>query len=404
MKPSAKTGGLYLFTWLIEFAAMLVVFAVSRALAEAEAKPWVLGVVGGGFSLFLAVSSALSGHWSDRANRPRVMAAGTALLALCVVGCRLTGPEDKLHYLSYWLSAAALGLIYPPLYARLSAGADRNGFSRGIGRTVIAFALMWNLGIVSGLTAGGWLFQGSADWPLYGSIALALAALCLLWAIAPATAGPTQDDPTDPSTPDANPQTLSAAFMKLAWLANLGSAFSMGMVIHLFPDLAVHLGVPPDQHGIIVATSRVIVILTYFAMYHLSFWHLRLAPAIASQMLATVGLIVISYARQPVELVVGLALLSQLAGFNYFASLFYSTAGSSHEGRGAASGYHEATLALGFAAGSILGGLAGDIGDPGTPYRLGAAVIVVLALLQTGLYLTRVRPLMQRSEKLQRSL
>jgi MFS family permease len=402
MRP--KTRGLYLFTWILEFSVMLVVFGVSRALAEAGEQLWVLGVVGGGFSLFLSVSSAVSGRWSDRANRPRVMATGTLLLALCVGGCILTGPGHKLYYLSYWLSGAAIGLIYPPLYAQLSAGADRNGFSRGIGRTIIGFAMMWNLGLISGLTAGGWLFKGSADWPLYGSIALAGAALYLLRIISPAAAAQAQPPLTAPSTPDANPQILSAAFMKLAWLANLGSAFSMGMVIHLFPDLAVQLGVPSDRHGNIVATSRVVVILTYFAMYSFSFWHLRFAPAVASQALAAVGLIVISYAQQPVELVVGLALLSQLAGFNYFASLFYSTAGSSHERRGAASGFHEATLAMGFAAGSILGGLAGGTGDPGTPYRLGAVVIVVLALVQTGVYVTRVRPLMERSEKLQQSL
>ena len=403
MKRSMNTSWLYLFTWLVEFSAMLVIFTVSRSLAEAEAEPWVLGIVGGGFSLFLAASSAISGHCSDRANRSRLMATGIALLILCILGCRFTESTDKVHYLFYWLSAAALGLIYPSLYARLSASTDRKGFSRGIGRTVIGFALMWNLGIVSGLTAGGWLFKESADWPLYGSIVLAIAALCLLWFITPTEATQTQEDPKDLSTPEVKSQTLSAAFMKLAWVANLGSAFSMGMVFHLFPDIAVHLDVPPAQHGIIVATSRVIAILTYFAMYHLSFWHLRLAPALASQMLAIVGLILISYAQGPVELVVGLALLSQLAGFNYFASLFYSTAGSSHKRRAAASGFHEATLALGFAAGSILGGLAGDTGDPGTPYRLGAIVILVLALLQTGLYRMQVRPLMQRFNKPQQA-
>ena len=37
--------------WITDFAAMMVIFAVSRNLAESGSDPTVLGLAGGGFSL-----------------------------------------------------------------------------------------------------------------------------------------------------------------------------------------------------------------------------------------------------------------------------------------------------------------------------------------------------------------
>ena len=251
---------------------------------------------------------------------------------------------------------------------------------------------MWNLGLISGQMTGGWLFTWSPDWPLYAAAALCFANLALLTVVGPSPR-PARRSSVETPEPVTPHQSLSAAFARLAWISNLGGAFAMSMVFHLLPRLLVELDVAPDKHGSVLAVSRVVVIGTYFVLYRLSFWHMRLGPAFVSQCVAAGGLVLISQAEGAGGILLGLVCLAQLVGFNYFASLFYSTAGSSHERRGAASGLHEATLAMGFAAGSGLGGLAGKFGDGGTPYRLAAAVVLSLALVQAIVYLTQVRPL-----------
>ena len=41
-------------------------------------------------------------------------------------------------------------------------------------------------------------------------------------------------------------QARSGVFARLGWIANLGGSFSVGVVLHLFPDLAVALGLADD--------------------------------------------------------------------------------------------------------------------------------------------------------------
>jgi predicted MFS family arabinose efflux permease len=114
---------------------------------------------------------------------------------------------------------------------------------------------------------------------------------------------------------------------------------------------------------------------------------------VATQLLAAAGLVVIALADSSVTLLVGLALLGQLVGFNYFSGLFYSTAGSSQTRRALAAGIHEATLAAGMAVGTIVGGMLGTLVNHRTPYLLAAGVLVVLLVVQSVAWRNWVRPL-----------
>src|SRR5262249_55902442 len=121
---------------------------------------------------------------------------------------------------------------------------------------------------------------------------------------------------------------LAAAFKRLSWIANLGGVFGGSMVIHLLPDLAVTIGVPPDGHGKLLGCWRAVIIAPYLLMHHVAFWHYRLPASLAAQVLGAGGLVMIGQAESAVTLLIGLALLGQLVGYNYFSGLFYSTAGS----------------------------------------------------------------------------
>ena len=91
---------------------------------------------------------------------------------------------------------------------------------------------------------------------------------------------------------------------------------------------------------------------------------------------------VIAGAQSALGLFVGLALLGQLMGYNYFSGLFYSTAGSSTQRRALAAGIHEATLAAGMAVGTMVGGVIGELINDRVPYILSAGVLVVLMIVQ----------------------
>jgi MFS-type transporter involved in bile tolerance (Atg22 family) len=75
---------LYLVCMLTDFTAFVVVFAVSRGLAEAQAEPWYLGMVGAGWSVSAGVGSVLGGWLAHRFNgrviKPLVRSAASSRL------------------------------------------------------------------------------------------------------------------------------------------------------------------------------------------------------------------------------------------------------------------------------------------------------------------------------------
>ena len=118
------------------------------------------------------------------------------------------------------------------------------------------------------------------------------------------------------------------------------------------------------------------------------------------QAAAVGGLAVLMWADRIGIVALGLIGLAVLAGYNYFASLFYSSdAGTDHR-RGLSSGIHEATLLLGLGAGAIIGGIAGELWGLRAPYALAAGVIGLLILPQIAIFLQRVRPLRRPDDSL----
>src|SRR5262249_54075058 len=123
---------------------------------------------------------------------------------------------------------------------------------------------------------------------------------------------------------EQEPLEGAAAFKRLSWIANPGGVFGASMVIHLLPDLAVRIGISPDGLGRLLACWRAVIIATYLLMHFAAFWHYRLKVSLAAQALGACGLVAISQAETAATLLIGLALLGQLVGYNYFSGLYYS--------------------------------------------------------------------------------
>ncbi|MDB5340078.1 MAG: hypothetical protein JWN70_5697, partial [Planctomycetaceae bacterium] len=260
----------------------------------------------------------------------------------------------------------------------------------GVSRTLILYCVSWNLGMMCGQLTAGSLFSVGRNWTYLTAFVVSLFNIVLAITAARRVV-PLIVTVVDKTPAEHQAVELATAFKRLSWIANLGGMFGGSMVLHLLPELAVTIGVAPEEHGKLLAIWRAVIVGTYFVMYRGTFWHYSLRISLTSQVLAAIGLIVISLATSSLTLLVGLMLLGQLVGYNYFSGLFYSTAGSSHERRALAAGIHEATLAVGMAVGTIVGGVLGSLVNQRVPYQLAAAVLFVMIIAQTVAWWSWVR-------------
>jgi MFS family permease len=383
---------LYFVCVLTDFAAFMVIFAVSRGLAEEAGEPWYLGVVGGGLSFSAGVGSLVGGWLAHRFDGRAVFLFGAASIVVSAAVCRAGDPANAWFLPGYWLLGIGLGFLYPPLIGWLNQGEDAHANRHGVSRTLVRFCIAWNVGMMCGQLSAGSLFAIGPQWTYgaalavsLGNLGLALVAARRVSRLPPAVA--------EEATSQPELAEIAANFKRLSWLANLGCMFGGSLVVHLLPDLAVAIGVSADRHGWLLALWRGVIIATYVVLHQATFWHYRFSASVATQLLAAAGLVVIALADSSVTLLVGLALLGQLVGFNYFSGLFYSTAGSSQTRRALAAGIHEATLAAGMAVGTIVGGMLGTLVNHRTPYLLAAGVLVVLLVVQSVAWRSWVRPL-----------
>ena len=396
MTRRANVNLIYASVFLTDMTTIALVFTVDRDLAERGADLLTLGLIGGGMAIAMAVSSMVFGSLSDRIGRWPLALGGIGMLVLAASGCLAFSPPSWLYYGAYWLAGAAAGMYYPATIALLSRDPRQRSGSRGISRPLVIFCFAWNAGLVAGTGVAGHLFALGRTWPI--GVALAgsgLNLLILLWALA-------RPDPRAAAAITIDPemlrhQELSAFFTRMAWIANLGGAFSMSMVFHLLPRLMVDLDVPADDHGRLIMLCRACVLVTYAVLYRSAFWHYRFHVPAVTQLLAIAGLLIVVAAQATWQIGLGLAGLGVLAGYNYFASLYYSTASGGAKRQGLVSGIHEASLAVGFAMGSIAGGAFAwlaeafdDVLPPlliqRSPYVLAMAMMAVLLVLQGWMY------------------
>jgi MFS family permease len=391
MKISSLDKKLYAISMLTDFANALVIFAIGRALAEEHAGSLTLGLAGATHGFAYGLTSVFGGKLADRFDRRRLIAIGMIIAMAGAMGCLAFESGSAGRFAAYAVFAVGPGVLYPALIAWLMRDGAQNVGRTGISRALILFCIAWNLGIISGQVSGGAMFDFDPRSPIMLAIGVIAINLLVLSSVRREAAPQTGGDEIIP-TPDAvTRRSLSAAFMKLSWTANVGATFSMGMMFHLFPEVAVAVDVPADNHGVMLAVMRGVTIGMYVVMYRTSFWHHRFSVALVSQAVAAAGLVTIAFAQTPVGLMLGMLGLAQLLGYNYFAGLYYSTSGTADDARGSASGMHEATLACGIGAGALIGGIAGQLVDPRMPYKIAAGFILTLACIQIIMFLRSTR-------------
>ena len=371
---------LYLIAWLTDCALILFIFSATRILAEQHADPWTIGTLGAVFFLASAISNTIAGGLSDRIGRRIVsIAGGVGLVASLSVPLIFTDGAWRL-YVAYICVGVSVGHIYPSVIAWLSQGGGQVEASRRF----LRFGLAFNLGILGGQIGGGWLYDHvSSTAPLQSAIGLAFGTVICLCLVRERKAvdGPVTGGAETVGV--SREERISARrFIRLAWLANFSGMFSMSTLWFLFPALAVSLGIPAEQHGVVLGVGRAAVIGIYALMHVVPVWHHRFRYSVLAQLLGLSGMILVCVGRQPAALACGVVMLSVLLAYNYFASLFYNRTGHDDRRKGAAFGLNEAFLSLGASGGSLLGGWASTGLGERAPFQLAAILIAASLAVQ----------------------
>lgn len=372
---------LYLICVCSDFAGFILIFSVSRTLADQGYSSAYLGMIGAGLSFCSGMGAILGGYLASRFDGRIVFLAGITGMLVSAGLCARLALGTSAFLPGYWLLGLGLGFLYPPLIGWLNQDEVVQVNRAGVSRRLILFCVAWNLGMMMGQLLGGRLLEHGLNWTL-GAGLIAAALNLILAVIAVQYVRPFRPVKLEGEPLSAERIELATTFKRLGWIANLGGVFGGAMVIHLLPSLMVSIGIPADQHGELLASWRGVIIASYLVMYAFSFWHFRLGISVGSQLLGAAGLMVIATAHSEILLFLGLALQGQLVGYNYYSGLFYSTAGTKQEGRALAAGIHEATLATGMAMGTIAGGsLGGWLGNR-APYWLAGGFIIMLVVIQ----------------------
>jgi len=376
---------LYLIAWLTDCALILFVFSVTRVLAEQQASPWTLGTLGAAFFLASALSSTLAGRLSDRVGRKVVAISGAIGLVASLLVLLLVEGGAWRFYVAYACAGISVGHVYPPVIALLSQCAG----PREASRRFLRFGLAFNLGILFGQVGGGWLYDHlSPTAPLLTATGLAVATVLCLCGVSDRV-GVAREGASGETEPEVGPQERASArrFIRLAWLANCAGMFSMSTLWFLFPSLAVSLGIPAEEHGMVLGVGRATVMCVYLLMHAVPIWHHRFRFSVAAQLLGLAGMLMVCVGDRSAAMAMGVVLLSVLLGYNYFASLYYNRSGHVEGGKGAAFGLNEAFLSMGAGGGSLLGGWAASEMGQRAPFQIAAAVIVVGLCVQVAWFL-----------------
>jgi MFS family permease len=360
----------------------LISTAVPFKVLQLGGGPVALGLAPAVASLAYVAFTLLTGRWSDRGGRTWFCWAGNvSLVAFAVLAYQI-------HSLGLLIAALVLmslgkALFWPVLQATLG---DLSAPGR-LERNTAAFNVSWSSGKALGFLAGGLLlarfgFQvtflcGSAlvvgsflALPRPGPMQRAVEAVRGL--VAPSAGATTASGLAGVSA------SLRTAFRRMAWLANLASYGTAGVLGYHLPDWFSRQGWHAGRFGLFLA----VIFLVQTVVLGLLGWRVRFAFSagrlLAPQLLALAAAALLPLLGGFLPVLLLAPLFGLAFGITYAGSIYYSLHAAEQRGRNA--GIHEALVGAGGFLPPLLGGLAARwSGWLGAPYLL-AAGFTLLAL------------------------
>lgn len=367
------------------------------------AMPFVLTAIGGtethvGYALAanslaymvaLIFTGSLLGHldvrWATRLATVVALVAATVMVA-AVFGA---GRRDADALAWIWmiivaggLGGASMTLYWPFLMSWVSARYEGVELNRRFGR----YNGSWSSGGLIGPLIGAWLVEWNTLAPMVAAAVCFAVSLAML-SLAKNGAGHVSE--TGPSNPVAEPIPDARSLAAYRWISRIAlfcAWASQAIVRSQFALLFVALGYSEAQYGGYYAVFALCNFLTLLAAGRWAFWHFKLGPLLASQVMLMVALLMMIYGRTLGVFAVSAIVLGLPFGFAYSSHLYYGA--STSRNRSTRMTIHEMVISIGITVGAGTGGhLARHVG-PYAPYWFAVALVGLGLIAQLAIHFT----------------
>ncbi|MBC8481576.1 MAG: MFS transporter [Planctomycetes bacterium] len=265
-------------------------------------------------------------------------------------------------------------MFWPPLMGWLTAGSEGRQLNRKLG----LFSTTVALGGTMTPFFAGLLVENSSLAPVIAMIALTSIALIAI-SYAKKT-GPNTIHSIDINQ-DTDCQKNVPAFIIMARIALFTSFMCMGVIrSQLAYWFKFELLFSESDFGltILAMSAAMLITLNFAGRTHL--WHYKFLPFISIQVLLLICMFFITAANSLLIITCIVMLIGIGRSFIYASHLYYGASGAKK--RSGAMAIHETILSMGFASGSILGGLLSDNIGRSSPYYFGFAIVTAGLLAQ----------------------
>ncbi|MBT4502321.1 MAG: MFS transporter [Gemmatimonadetes bacterium] len=323
-----------------------------------------LGAISATSALTYALGCFVGGNLTDRIGYRRFMIVASLGIALVCVSYLAVDQLWQLFALA-GLTGAMMSGFWPPLQAWLGVGKDRGQLLQVVGR----FNVCWSLGILIGPVLGGTLY--AVDPSRVFTLAAALMGMIFVFVLRL----PVREEAATERKEVGRPGSLALArrFLPVAWIANFATFFATGTVRSLFPKLATDLGIDPALLGKLLGLIGLMQVIFFFFIARTDRWQFKLAPLIGIQLMAVVGLGILTLGSSQIYFAFGLLCQGALIGTTFTSSAFYSLHAEGPGGK--RTGIHEGLIGSGMLVGPLAGGLMAEHVGPRAPYLLAIGVL-----------------------------
>jgi len=365
MSTGSEIGALFACSFIYNLGGAMAGLAAILLAIRLGATPLQLGLIGMTWPAFYTVACLFSGPLSDRMSRRLLATTGCAIACSAYLLMIKASSPGQIMLIALPVGIA-MSLFWPPLEAWLAELSSPSDLRRNFG----IFNIAWSAGAAPGPLLAGLAINVGVPFVFLTSVSLmAIAGIVVV------TRKPDTRRETSAQRPLTQDENRSERFLHLAWVANFGTYFTIGIIRSLFPKLGGQLGMSSPSIGALLSAITFTQVLMFALLARTSSWHYRLAPLLLSQSILLVGSLLIYVGTGFGQFLLPMVMAGACAGISYFSSIYYSI--NTPARLGARSGLHEALIGLGVVAGPFTGGIVAQRWGLRSPYLLSGLVTLL---------------------------
>ena len=372
MKRSSNRSSRWLYFYVASFLHECAIFLICLAEPiyagqQLGGSAQALGLMGALCGSGYAICALAAGRLSDRGGRRRWVIFGATAEAIVIALLPLC------RHLHGFIALVALhitfmGFYWTPMMSLLSDSTPPAELSKVLGR----FNISWCLGSILGSLISGLLYQRLGPTAPFVASALLMVGVVIIVSVVPApSAAPRQR--AEALEPASDPR-----WRWQAWLVLAANFYMLGLLIFIFPKLALGPRLDMDAGAItrLHALRQGTMLLAFAVLGRFAHWRLRQYPFHAAFGLMAGAMLLIAALERSAWMPAPFAAFGVALGVAFVLSAYYSM--SSPTKKGFTIGVHEALLSAGIVLGSLGGALLVQItGDLRDPFWWGLAPIML---------------------------